>query len=167
MIIKTVIILVGVFSFLSCFVVDVAAQKKAKLGKVCGDPTARCATKNEFQPFDLPFQFGNGVIADSEYFYAIIIKSVKNTDDSNCETIISENERLAVQKLFPQNKVFAYKCFETGWNFYTNVKNGVSFMAIYAGKSLPEANKFLKSVQQLNKFGNLSLRRMQIGINGT
>ena len=161
------LIWVFTFFFFSMLVINVSAQKKAKLGKVCGNPNLACPNKEDFQPFDLPFQFSNGVIADSEMFYAIIIKSVKNTSDSACETIIPEEDRLLTQKLFPNNKVFAYKCFETGWNFYTNVKNDVSFMAIFAGRTLAESNKFLESVKSLNKFGKIRLRKMQAGINGT
>ena len=161
------IILIFTFIFFSFTAINVVAQKKAKLGKVCGNPSLACPNKKDFQPFDLPFQFSNGVIADSEVFYAIVIKSVKNTSDSDCETIILEEERLSIQELFPNNKVFAYKCFETGWNFYTNVKIDVSFMAIFAGRAMAESTKFLESVKALKKFGKISLRKMQAGINGT
>ena len=164
---KKQFLLIFTVIFFSITAINVVAQKKAKLGKVCGNPTLPCPNKKDFQPFDLPFQFSNGVIADSEVFYAIIIKSVKNTSDSDCETIIPEEERLSIQELFPNNKVFAYKCFETGWNFYTNVKNNVSFMAIFAGRAMAESTKFLESVKALNKFGKISLRKMQAGINGT
>ena len=33
----------------------VPAQRKARLGRVCGDPTARCKGRENFQQSDLPF----------------------------------------------------------------------------------------------------------------
>lgn len=143
-------------------------QRKARLGKVCGDPVTACRTRSNFQPYELPFDYGkNNIIANSEFFYAIILKSVTLKTGANCETAMSEDERITTQKLFPRNKVFALKCFEPGLNYYTNVADDVSFLAVYAGRTRAEATKFLSTVKLNRNFSNVSLRRMQIGINGT
>jgi hypothetical protein len=47
------------------------------------------------------------------------------------------------------------------------VANDVNFIAIYAGKTLTEANGFLKTVQATGKFKGANVRRMQAEINGT
>lgn len=144
------------------------AQRKARLGKVCGDPGAPCKNRDNFQPYELPFDTGrNMVIAESEPFYAIIVKSTKLKPADNCDTLISERERLDTQALFPRNKVFALKCFEPGLNYYTNVADEVTFIAVFAGRTAAEARRFLKTVKNTGKFSGVGLRKMQAGINGT
>lgn len=146
----------------------VSGQRRAKLGKVCGNPNLPCKVRENFQPFELPFDTGkNFVIAESEYFYAIVLQSVKLKNEVGCENIFPEEGRLATQELFPNNKVFTLKCFETGQNYYTNVVQDVFFLAVYAGKTLAEANKFLKTIQSTKKYPGIKVRKMQIGINGT
>ena len=144
------------------------AQRRARLGKVCGDPTAPCKNRDDFQPYELPFDTGrNMVIAESESFYAIILRSVKVKPGDNCESLIAERDRIATQALFPHNKVFALKCFEPAMNYYTNVADDVSFMAVFAGRTPAEAQKFLQLVRATGKYAGISLRKMQVGINGT
>ncbi len=145
------------------------AQKKAKLGKVCGDPTAACKGRENFQPFDLPFDTGkNFVIYESEKFYGIVLKSVKLKDWGDCEKpSFGESERMSVQELFPRNKVFALNCVETGLNYYTGVADQTAFIGVYAGRTLAEANKFLKTVQATGQFPGVKVRKMSIGVNGT
>lgn len=153
-----------------CFglTISVFAQKKARLGKICGDPNLRCRGAQDFQPHELTFEIPrNAIIYESEPFYAIIVKSVKLKSDSECENVFSEEERLDLQAQFPNNKVFALKCSEAGTIYYSNVSPSAYFMAIYAGKTLTEATNFLKTVKAAGKFGKVSLRRMQAGINGT
>ena len=41
------------------------------------------------------------------------------------------------------------------------------FVAVYAGRTLAQANAFLKTVQATKKFAGIRVRRMQVGINGT
>jgi len=95
------------------------------------------------------------------------LKTVKLNLEVNCENTISEEERLEIQKLFTNNKVFALKCSDADDLYYTNVANDVNFIAIYAGKTLTEANGFLKTVQATGKFKGANVRRMQAEINGT
>lgn len=144
---------------------------KMKLGKICGNPQVKCRTGDvTFQPHEIPFELfssRNTVIAESEPFYTIILKTVKLTPENNCENAISEKERLDIQKLFPDHKVFALKCSDAGDLYYTNVANNVNFIAVYAGKTLSEAKNFLKTVQATGKFKGANLRKTQANINGT
>ena len=156
------------------FSLDGNAQKrpaKAKFGKICGNPNIKCGTGEVvFQEHEVPFEVsaqGNIIIIDSEPFYAVILKSVKLNSKTNCENAVSENERLEIQTLFPDNKVFALKCADAGDVYYTNVANDVSFIAVYVGRTLTEAKRFLKTVQKTEKFRGANLRKMQAGINGT
>lgn len=156
---------------LAAFAATAAAQKKAKLGKVCGDPTVTCKNAENFQLYDLPFDMGteNSAIYESEKFYGIVLRSVKLKNSwGDCEKPrYPESERLSIQELFPNNKVFAQNCVEAGTNYYTGVANQTSFIGVYAGRTLAEANKFLKKVLATGKFAGVRVRQMQIGINGT
>lgn len=137
-------------------------------GKICGDPNASCAGRDQFQPWELTFALPkNAVIYESEFFYAVILKSVKLKNYDDCEKAIAEDERLATQKLFPKNKVFALKCQEPGEMYYTNVANNVSFLGVFAGKTKAQADAFLRTVKATGKFPGAVLRRMKAGINGT
>jgi len=151
------------------FGLSTASQTRAQLGTICGDPTARCRTRENFQPYELPFETGkNYVIVESKPFYAVILKSIKlNADQSNCDKAVTERERTDAQALFPHNMVFAMRCWESGQNSYTNVADGVSFMAVYAGQTQAQANAFLKTIVATGKFKGASVRRMRAQINGT
>lgn len=156
---------------LAAFAGTAAAQKKAELGKVCGDPTVPCKNAENFRPNELAFYMGreNSAIYESERFYGIVLQSVKLKNDwGDCEKPqFPESERLPIQELFPHNKVFTQNCVETGTNYYTGVANHTVFIGVYAGRTLAEANKFLKKVQATGKFTGVRVRQMQIGINGT
>ena len=150
-----------------CSFVD--AQRR-NIGSVCGDPTAKCRLVSDFQPFELAFDHGgpNSIIAESKPFYAIILRSVKlPQDQSGCDSIFPETERLEVQALFPKNKVFSKRCDEPAQNFYTNVADNTSFLGVYAGLTLTQAKAFLKKVEATGKFSGAAIRRMKVGINGT
>jgi hypothetical protein len=163
---KSLILAIAVLVCLSSYA---NAQRRSTLGQVCGDPTAPCKTRDAFQPFELPFDFGkNYVIAESKPFYAVILQSVKlRYDYADCEGSIKEVDRMAAQQLFPRNKVFSMTCFEAGQNYYTNTANNVAFLGVYAGKTLAEANAFLNKVKATGKFNGPVVRRMRAGINGT
>lgn len=149
--------------------IGVSAQKKPLKGKVCGDPTVSCKSAENFQPFDLPFNTGKSfAIFESERFYGIVLRSVKLSDWGNCESpSFAESERLPIQEMFPHNKVFAQNCVETGMNYYTGVADRTAFIGVYAGRTLAEANLFLKTVKATGKFPGVKVRQMSIGINGT
>lgn len=149
--------------------IDLSAQKKQLKGKVCGDPTVACKSAGDFQPFDLAFNTGKSfAIFESEKFYGIVLRSVKLSDWGNCEApSFAESERLPIQELFSHNKVFAQNCVETGTNYYSGVANQTAFIGVYAGRTLAEANLFLKTVKATGKFPGVKVRQMSIGINGT
>jgi hypothetical protein len=164
------------FNILACVAVvmlglafSVQAQKKTKLGKVCGDPTAVCKGRENFQAWDLPFNTGkNFVIAESEWFYGIVLKSKKLKDYGDCEhPVFSEDERLAAQGIFLSNKVFALNCVESGTNYYNGVAQQTAFIGVYAGQTKAVADAFLKTVQATKRFPGVRVRRMQVAINGT
>ena len=144
------------------------APGQRRVGRVCGDPTVKCKAEG-FQPYDLAFDTGKSyVIIESEPFYGIVLRSTKMGEWGDCEKpLFKEPERLQVQQLFPRNKVFALNCVDTGTNYYTGVNSETAFIGVYAGRTLAEANAFLKKVKATNRFPGVRLRRMRIGINGT
>jgi hypothetical protein len=153
-----------------CLSLTVAAQRKPKLGKVCGDPKAACKGRENFQNWDLPFDTGkNFVIANSEWFYGIVLRSKKMKPEwGDCEhPIFGENERLKIQDMFARNKVFTLNCVESGSNYYTGVADQTAFIGVYAGRTRAEADAFLKKVQATKKFAGANVHRLQVGINGT
>src|SRR2546430_2617926 len=145
-----ILVVTSLAVFFCISITTINGQKRSEIGKVCGDPTARCRTRKSFQPNELPFDFGpdNAVIAESRPFYAVILKSTKvKPDQSDCSGKFPEVDRNSAQALFPHNMVFVMRCNESMQNYYTNVANNVSFMAIFAGNTLSEANLFLKKVK--------------------
>ncbi|MBX7171395.1 MAG: hypothetical protein K1X72_10580 [Pyrinomonadaceae bacterium] len=159
------LILIGLF-----FVgVSFGQNRKVTRGKICGDPTVKCKTNEiTFESYEIPFELPkNYIVGESEWFYAIILKSSKSSANENCENQITEDERLSVQKLFPSNKVFAHKCDEPGLLYYVGVKYDTVFLAVYGGKTLAEAQKFLKVVKFSGKFQGAYIKKLQAQFNGT
>ncbi|HEX8148529.1 MAG TPA: hypothetical protein VF591_15215 [Pyrinomonadaceae bacterium] len=144
-------------------------RKAARPASVCGDPTARCPTSVEFQPHQLPFRLApNAVIWETEKFYAVILKSVRDeSGGADCNVFVPEAEREAAQALFPRNKVFASRCTEPGDLFYTDVAEASQFMAVYAGRTRAEGLALLERVKATGKYPGANLRRMSAGFNGT
>ena len=129
----------------------------------------RCQTSVEFQPYQLPFRIPpNAVIWETEKFYAVILKSVRDESrGSDCNIFIPEPEREAAQALFPRNKVFASRCMEPGDLFYTDVGEDSQFVAVYAGRTRAEGLAMLEKVKATGKYPGANLRRMSAGFNGT
>lgn len=145
-----------------------SVKRKGKLAVVCSDPAAKCLTAHPFAPNDLPFRVPrNAFIYESEFFYAVMLKTNPAQNGENCDAFVPEDERLQTQKLFPRQKVFTSRCYEPGLNFYTNVKSEALFMAVYAGRTRSSAAGVLRAVKATNRFPGAHLRRMQAGINGT
>ena len=143
------------------------AQRTAKRGSICGNPTLPCKTVGTFKPNDLPFRIPqNSVIFDTELFYAVVLKSMPAKDD-NCDIFISEEERLQAQASFPENKVFASRCADIENLFYTGVKPNTRILAVYAGTTLADARRILGKVNETGKFPGAAIRRMRTGYNGT
>lgn len=146
-----------------------ASRRKSvpRFAAVCFDPTVKCDTSVQFEPNDLPFQVRpDGVIVESEFFYAVILKSLKVADD-NCETFVSEAERLQTQALFPRQKVFSSRCADPGYLYYTNVAPSMRFLGVYAGATKAQAAQTLARVKATGKFPGANVRRMRAGFNGT
>jgi hypothetical protein len=163
---KRTFLIIAILAVSIC--VGSASAQTRRLGKICGDPNIPCRGSEGFRPWELTFAIPkNAVIYESETFYTVILKSVRLKSVDDCENAITEDERLKTQELFPKNKVFALKCSEAGDIYYTNVANEVSFLGVYAGKTLTEANAFLKTVKATGKFPGAAVRRMRAGINGT
>ncbi|MEK6337517.1 MAG: hypothetical protein AABM67_21560 [Acidobacteriota bacterium] len=154
----------------SCFVLEASAQRRGRQRShfaVCGNPNLPCKSYRPFEPFELPFRLPeNAVIWDTELFYALILKSMKAPAD-NCDVFVPESERIAAQALFPNNKVFATRCFEPGGISYTNTSANAQFMAVYAGTTLADANRIIAAVKATGKFPGANLRRMRATVNGT
>ena len=142
-------------------------RQRRQRAAICGNPKLACRTSATFQPNDLPFRVPeNSVIFDTELFYAVILKSVVAAE-GDCNTFISEAERLQAQALFPERKVFASRCADIENLFYTNVSSKARIMAVYAGASVAEANRVLTAIKATGKFPGARLRRMRTGFNGT
>lgn len=143
------------------------ARHRASAKSICGNPQAPCKTSVTFEPHDLSFSVPkNAVIYDTELFYAIILKSVGQSED-DCDVFVPESERLAAQALFPRNKVFASRCPDVETLFYSNISSKHRFMALYAGTTLVEARRLLDAVKATGKFPGANIRRMRTGFNGT
>ena len=163
-----------VFLLIVCLfsVIETFGQKASKQGKICGNPNIKCKTdKNLFEPNEIPFETStNFAIFESQTFYAVILKSKRVADifadDNNCKNVASEEKRLNVQKLFPNNKVFTQNC---GYNnlYYTGIQNFTVFIAVYGGRTLAEAQNFLKTVKQKSEFEGAYIKKMQAQFNGT
>ena len=145
---------------------QVVPGRKQTVG-ICGNPKLPCRTDFTFQPFDLPFRVPNTmVLYETELFYAVILKS-KPAPNDDCDIFFSETERLSTQDLFPEKKVFASRCADPETLFYSNIKRDTRIMAVYAGKTLAEANRTLSEVKATGKFPGAYIRRMRTGFNGT
>jgi hypothetical protein len=167
------VLLLGLLaSGLAPYGVAYAQRRRAarRLAAVCGDPSARCRTSVEFEPHQLSFEvLPRAVISESEKFYAVILKSVRDkTQDCASPTVfVPESDRLEAQKLFPHNKVFASRCYEAGNSYYEDIDPEVMFMAVYAGRTRAEAEAMLSKVKATGKFPGAYLRRTSTGFNGT
>ena len=146
--------------------------KRSTKGIICGNPQLPCKTSVPFSPYDLPFRVPpRAVIIDTEYFYAIILKSINTTED-DCSVFVPEPERIAAQALFPDRKVFTSRCSDIGADnsgmlYYTNVDWKVRFMAVYGGTTRVAAQRALNAVKASGKFPGAYMKRMQAGFNGT
>ena len=147
-------------------------QRKPPPGKICGNPNVQCRTAEDmFAPSDIRFEIkGNSPITESEPFYAVILKSRKIEDffggEETCKPVDTEEERLGVQRLFPNNKVFSQRC---GYDslYYTGVADNTVFLAVYAGKTLAQAQSFLKTVNAAGKFKGAYVKKLKAEFNGT
>ena len=166
---KTRLLCVLLLVLLSC--AAAAAQRgkhtRPRPAAVCPDPTVRCRTSVPFEPHQLPFVVPpNAVIFETEKFYAVVLKSGRDTT-ADCTGFVPESERLEAQKLFPHNKVFASRCYEPDELYYEGIDPEVRFMAVYAGRTRAEAAGVLEKVKATGLFPGAYLKRTSTGFNGT
>lgn len=164
--------LISFAAILLVFSADVFTQKGAAARiRVCGDPSAACATRALFDDDDIPFEYPKGsAVAETPHFYMVIVKSVKLPKDADCETVPSDFSRRSIQWSFPRNKVFiARGCYSIENNFYTNIGDNVIALAIYAGATKAEADRFLKRVKAIEQINaeKAYVVRTSTGFNGT
>ncbi|MDT5270940.1 MAG: hypothetical protein QOH49_3126 [Acidobacteriota bacterium] len=177
---KVVPLCLVIFALLACVVPALSAastpaaawrarvqRPRSKKGTVCGDPTLTCRTGAHFEPYSLPFRISErDVIWESEPFYAVILKSVR--DEAQDGTVfVAEAERVEAQRLFLHNKVYTSRAGEPGDVYYSNVGLDQQFMAVYAGRTRAEAAAVLAKVKATGKYPGANLRRMHVGFNGT
>jgi hypothetical protein len=143
-------------------------------GKVCGNASAPCShTKWKFEANDISFKLPRTLQWHKNYysadFYAIILRSQRAVEDPDgpagdreCSGYFSEGERIAAQKQFPGNKVFASR-FGCGLTSiaYTNVNTGYNILAVYAGNTEREAQRLLKIVKA-EGYSDANIRKMQV-----
>lgn len=131
-------------------------------GKVQPDPTDPKRACRGFKPHELCFERPGDGLARAEYlsesFYAVILKTTERC-------IVTEEERLQAQALFPRSKVFSPR-FQCDENIeenitYTNVDIKFGFLAVYAGTTLEEAKKRLAEVSATGRFPGANIRKMQ------
>ncbi len=166
---RTIIVAICATAILGACALNTAAQKRRQVKHltVCGNPNASCPSAVGFEAYDLPFRMpANIAIYDTELFYAIILKSVPSRTD-DCDKFIPETDRLEAQALFPDHKVFTSRCAEPGHLSYSNTNPHAQLMAVYAGRTLAEANRTLARVKAIGKFSGANVRRMRAMMNGT
>lgn len=135
-------------------------------GAVCYQPTVQCFGSYSFAPYQLPFTIKEklefGKTYRSEEFYAIVLKSVKAVGDPDC-SFVTEAERLEEQKWWPNRKVFASRlnCPEE-LVVYDNTDQNFNFLAVYAGKSLKEAQRLINQIRVNPRYSKAYLKRMRV-----
>jgi len=142
-------------------------------GAICGNPAAVCQRGKNFQPNDLGFVLPAKMKWQTNYtpsyFYAVILQSRRavkdgNVDSDNCSKgYFPESERLRVQALFSDKKVFTSRngCYGAWGNAYTNVNSDYEFIAVFGGMTQAQA-EVARSRARTNGFKDAYLKRMQI-----
>jgi hypothetical protein len=144
------------------FFLMTAAAFADSRGKVQPDPTDPNKACQGFKPHELCFERPWDGLARVEYlsepFYAVILKTTE-------PCIVTEEERLQVQALFPRSKVFSlrFQCDEKIEEniTYSNVDVKFGFLAVHAGTTLEEARKRLAEVRATGRFPGANIRKMQ------
>jgi hypothetical protein len=137
---------------LLCASFSFGQTEKPSTGTVCGKPS-ECQNKKPFEPNDLTFRLPAKLKWQtnytSDYFYAVILQSRRavkdeNVDSENCsKAYFSESERVRVQNLFPDQKVFTSRngCYGAWGAVYTNVNSDYEFIAAFGGVTQSQAGR--------------------------
>jgi len=135
-------------------------------GIICHQPTTKCTSAYAFAAHQLGFAIKEklewGKSYRSEEFYAVVLKSVKAAGDTRC-AFVTEQERLEEQKMWPTRKVFAshLNCPEE-LVLYENADQNFNFLAVYAGKTLKEAQRLLNQIKVNPRYSQAYLKRMRV-----
>lgn len=127
-------------------------------GRIFPDPAQ---PHSGFKSHQLAFATPKDGVARTEFrsqpFFAVILKTAPRCS-------VGEAERLQVQALFPSSKVFAtrFDCEDSIEEHitYTDVDPKWGFLAVYAGSTRTEAERFLKGVAATGRFPGANVRRM-------
>jgi hypothetical protein len=137
----------------------------------CGDLRLACVNKRTFSSFELPFPLPLHLTWQRNYysarFYAVLLDSRKAIPqpnvDSECGGYFTEAERVPIQKVFADRKVFASRagCDAVGIG-YTNFDPAYNFIGVYAGQTLAEARAVLARIRKLRRFPKANIRLMRV-----
>jgi hypothetical protein len=150
-----------VYRFVFASIISLAGIAAAQAeGKVHSNPGTPCS-QVDFKPHELCFELPRDGVARaevlSETFYAVILKTTERC-------VITEDERLQVQSLFPGSKVFSmrFNCDDDVEEnvSYTGVNDKFGFLAVYAGRTLKEARARLEQVKAAGGFPGANIRKM-------
>lgn len=125
------------------------------LAAICPDPARPCASAEKtFAPYELTFQLPDKLEPNKDYktrpFQAVILKTFPKFEPGGNEcdggefSTKVEQQRVQLQKLFPDRKVFAaHQCPDMGAVLYevTGKPYGQFFIAVYGGETQAEAKQ--------------------------
>lgn len=135
-------------------------------GTTCPNPSIKCNSTYPFAPYQLPFVIKEKLVFGKTYksvlFYAVILKSVKTSEESDC-AFVTEKERVAAQSEFAERKVFTSKhsCPEE-LVLYENVDPNFNFMAVYAGTTAATAKRMLSRVRITGRYPQAYIRQLRV-----
>jgi hypothetical protein len=140
---------------------------------VCPDPAKPCASAEKtFAPYELTFHLPDKLEPNKDYktrsFQAVILKTFPKFEPGGDEcdggefSTKIEQQRLKLQKLFPDRKVFAgHQCPDMGAVLYQ--VNGRPydqfFIAVYGGETRAEAKRVIAQVR--GKLSRPTIKEMQ------
>lgn len=138
--------------------ITLVSSQSATSQRICHDPAKPCGTS---KPYELPFRIPSSSLARTDdrsaNFYAIILKTA-----ARCS--IADNERVSAQALFPRNKVFLsrFECDAEDIISYSPIEDKYSILAIYAGNTRREADRFLTQVRRSSRFPDAYIKKLRV-----
>ncbi|MBD0325151.1 MAG: hypothetical protein ICV68_01890 [Pyrinomonadaceae bacterium] len=153
---------------LCALVLLAASAASAQGGLVCGNPQeSGCQPQyDDFKSHDLTFltgraQLGTGTRHESDEFYAVVLESVRAARKGSGCNYINEKKRLAIQRMFPSNKVFASRNGCSGTIVvYDSVDNNFNFVAVYGGGTEEDARAILNRARK--RYPQANIRKMRV-----
>jgi hypothetical protein len=156
--------------FIAVFLLSVFASNQGVIGQTrqatCSSPSRRCDSTYAFAAYQLPFVIKEKLVFGKTYkslpFYAVILKSVNSSSESDC-AFVTEAERIAAQSDFADRKVFAsrHSCPEE-LVLYESVAQSFNFMAVYAGTTAATAKRMLTRVKATGRYPNAYIKQLRV-----